>query len=320
MRRAFYNRAMLAPILAAVLIPLTSHHTPKAGPEQARTIPATHTGCDGLAALRALEYFVDISAHGNEVLVDVHGAAVVEKTKKGPLAAPLFFLKMTGKDGPQTYAVALDDAMASPSWEAGGTFRTEFRHEQLVDAKFWDSAELRCTAASPYRPPVVAEGIVYKNGDDMAAAAAAKAIVSNGLAALCDVTLVGPDLYPAIKDDPALKRVESPTMISQSGGGQTPRSMLRVKGEKECAALGEALRKYTGTLPPRVRAATARELALHWLNIGWDIEEPLLVLDYGAHRLIAEFQDGKLFMIDEVSSASPSPPPASRAAPGPGSR
>jgi hypothetical protein len=311
---------MLVPILAAVLIPLTSHHTPSVGPELSRTIPVTHAGCDGAAALRSLEFVVDVSAGGNEILVDVHGVVAVEKLKKGPMAAPWFVLKTKNEDGrTQTYTVALDEAMAAPKWEGGGTFRNDFRHGEMVDAKFWESAELRCTTTSPYRTTMIPEGVTYKNGDDGKVAAAASAIAAKGIGGLCDVTIVGPDLHPQIKDDPALKIVDSPKMAAFTADGKTPRSMLRVKGQKECASLAEALRRYAGAGVPRVRAATAKELGQHWLNIGWDIEEPLLVLDYGAHRLIAEIHDGTLFMIDEVSSP-PSPPPSSHASPVPGSR
>ena len=58
-----------------------------------------------------------------------------------------------------------------------------------------------------------------------------------------------------------------------------------------------------------IRAATSGDLSAHWLNIGWDIEEPLLVADYGTHRLVFDFSEGHVLMVDEL------PPPASAPAP-----
>jgi hypothetical protein len=314
---------MLAPLLAAVLVPLTIHRSPanavkKAGakPEETRTIEVRYVGCDGLMAVRGLEHVMDVSERGKDVAVDVHTVVILEKLRKGPMAAPSFVLTLKEAPWPESDAVALDDAMASPSWEAGGTFRDQFLN--ILDPRYWVSAELRCTASSPYRVAVIPEEIRYKTSDDAKSAAAAKAIAAKPLGALCDATLVGADLYSAIQNDAALKVIESPKMVVMSPDTKTPRSLLRAKGEKECAALGEALGRYVGTSTPRVRAATVQELAQHWKNIGWDIEEPLLVLDYGAHRLIAEFQNGSLFMIDEVS-VPPSPPPSSHAVPVPDS-
>jgi len=54
------------------------------------------------------------------------------------------------------------------------------------------------------------------------------------------LTLVGPDLYPAIQNDAALKVIESPKVVVMSQDTKTPRSLLRAKGEKECAAASAA--------------------------------------------------------------------------------
>jgi hypothetical protein len=98
---------MLAPLLAAVLVPLTIHRSPanavkKAGakPEETRTIEVRHVGCDGLMAVRGLEHVMDVSERGKDVAVDVHTVVILEKLRKGPMVAP--------------------------SWEAGGTFRDQF--------------------------------------------------------------------------------------------------------------------------------------------------------------------------------------------------
>ncbi len=56
-------------------------------------------------------------------------------------------------------------------------------------------------------------------------------------------------------------------------------------------------------MTPRIRAATAVELAQHWKNIGWDLDEPLLVADYGRHRLIFEYEGGGIMMMDELPPA-----------------
>ena len=78
-----------------------------------------------------------------------------------------------------------------------------------------------------------------------------------------------------------------------------------MKGEKEIALFAAAMRRYLGDATPRIRAATSRELAAHWLNIGWDIDEPLLVADYGAHRLVLDYHEGHVLMVDELPPPRP---------------
>src|SRR5207244_4536047 len=125
------------------------------------------------------------------------------------------------------------------SWEQGGTFRNEFQHPAMVDPKFWESAELRCSVTSPYRVTMVPEGITYKSGSDARVAAAVRTVTTAlstegfGAPGVCDVVLIGPDLYPAIQDDAALKIVEAPDMNSIDAATKKQRSMVPSEGKKE---------------------------------------------------------------------------------------
>jgi len=233
--------------------------------------------------------------------------------KEGPLAAPLLEVTTRGESGVEKHSFALETMMTSPAWEKGGVFRETFSGEKLVDAKFWQSVELRCTAASPYRAALIPAGVTYKRGDDAAGAEAARSLKQAlgsmrglGTAALYsdEMVIIGPELYPAIRADEALAGIKSPKMITIDPDTKVQRSELRAKGAAELVLFGQTMSRYLPAMTPRIRAATAVELAQHWKNIGWDIEEPLLVADYGSHRLIFEYAAGGIMMVDEL------PPPA----------
>ncbi len=82
-----------------------------------------------------------------------------------------------------------------------------------------------------------------------------------------------------------------------------PPSELRAKGADELALFAKVMAWYLGATTPRIRAATANELAQHWKTIGWDIDEPLLVAEIGGHRLIFDYMKGAVMMIDELRPA-----------------
>jgi len=179
----------------------------------------------------------------------------------------------------------------------------------MHDAKFWRSVELRCSA-SPWRVAAVPDNVTYKNGDAAAVDAKVTALKNalrseQGLAtaALFEqkaVLLVGPDLSEALASDPALKEIMAAKTFVMNPDTGKMRATMRVIGLDQLAVFNAALRRYAGSAP-RIRAATSDEVAAHWPNIGWDINEPFVVADYGAHRLIFDYMDGAhLFMIDEV--------------------
>ena len=233
--------------------------------------------------------------------VTPQGEVTVEKTVDGPLAAPVLAIM---QDGKESYAL-LDDMMTNRAWESKGTFSKTIKG----DMSKWQSVELQCPATSPWGAAAWPGDVVYKKGDD-AAIAAKVALLKKALASekgfatpsLCGdggMVLIGPNLYEAIRADTA--GIESPKVVTIDSQTGKQRAQLRVKGERELSILAAALRKHVGTASPRIRAATYDELAAHWLNIGWDINEPLLIADYGAHRLVLDYMDGaQLFMIDEL--------------------
>lgn len=234
---------------------------------------------------------------------------------KGAFAAPLLTISFSSTMPPLD--VSFEPAMLSPQWEAAGSFHVSEMHtmKDAADAKFWEGAELRCTVTSPFRPSVIPNDVAYKPGPDKTLndAAAALRIALAGLERFGTLSIygdeplivVGPILYAAVQHDAGLAKVESPTMMTIDPVSGKARAQLRVKGAKEIALFAAAMHRYLGDGAPRIRAATSRELAAHWLNIGWDIDEPLLVADYGAHRLVFDYNGSHLLMIDEL------PPPAS---------
>jgi hypothetical protein len=219
-------------------------------------------------------------------------------------------------EGAKPVTLVFEAAMASPTWEDGGTFRTAVGDgRELVDAKFWQSAELRCTGAPPWRPAVIPPEVIYKAGPDATLTATAaqldaalhgpKRFGAPELYGTDPVFLIGPDLHAAIGKDAGLAKVQSPTMVTIDPATKQSRQMLRIKGAEEVSLFAAVLHRYLGDAPPRIRAATSSELSAHWLNIGWDIEEPLLVADYGTHRLIVDYDADGVRMVDEL------PPPPS---------
>ncbi|MEA2571809.1 MAG: hypothetical protein QOI24_3810 [Acidobacteriota bacterium] len=281
-----------------------------------RKVPFGASGCGDALRLRGLGYALKVVKTGDDMYAaDITIDATIEKSVKGPFAAPLLTIAFESKLPPAD--LSFEPAMESPQWENGGTFHiTElFTMREVADAKFWKSAMLRCTVTSPFRPSVVPKDVTYKPGPDKALndiAAQLRAALSGpdriGTLFLYGnepMIFLGPILYAAVQHDTDLAKVESPTMMTIDPASGKARAQLRVKGEKEIALFANAMHRYLGDVAARIRAATSPELAAHWLNIGWDIEEPLLVADYGTHRLVFDYHEGHVLMIDEL------PPPVS---------
>ncbi|MCU1229002.1 MAG: hypothetical protein JWO97_1886 [Acidobacteria bacterium] len=281
-----------------------------------RPVPVRVSGCGDAVQLRELRYGLKVVKTGDDLFnADITIDATIEKSTKGPFAAPLLTIAFTSTMPPVD--VSFEPAMEAAQWENGGTFHVVETHtmRDVADAKFWRSAELRCVATSPFRPAVIPKDVTYKPGPDKTlndVAAHLRATLSGAqrfgtLSLYGDdpMIFVGPILYAAVQHDADLAKVESPAMRAIDPASGKARAQLRVKGEKEIALFANAMHRYLGDTTPRIRAATSRELAAHWLNIGWDIEEPLLVADYGAHRLVFDYHEAHVLMIDEL------PPPAS---------
>lgn len=269
-------------------------------------VPLATSGCEGTARLHALRFRFSMTTEGQTVYVDQFVEAELEKIAQGPLAPPSLTI-----DGEHPLSHVFERSMADAGWENGGTFKELIRNEQMQLPKFWKSVTLDCSGESPYSSRVIPEGVVYKRGDPKALADAA-ALLGNALRgfrgfatpALYDtdmMVIIGPDLYAGIGADPVLQKVSSPKAMMIDPNTNKQRAMLRVKGGDEAAAFNAAMRRYLGDAKPRIRAATSAELARYWLNIGWDIEEPLLIADYGAHRIVFDFKDGRVMMVDEIS-------------------
>jgi len=275
-----------------------------------RQLPLEVTGCGDAVQLRDLTYALKVAKTGEDMYTaDITIEATIEKSMKGPFAAPLLtisFLKMPPLD------LSFEPAMESPKWEDGGSFHIAELHtfNDASEAKFWQHVTLRCAATSPFRAAVIPKDVTYKPHADKvlnetaarlrAALATPERFATLSLYGDDPMIIVGPDLYAAVQHDADLAKVESPTMLNLDPASGKARRQLRVKGEKEIRLFAAAMQRYLGDTAPRIRAATSRELAAHWLNIGWDIEEPLLVADYGAHRLVVDYVDGHVMMIDEL--------------------
>lgn len=299
-------------LAVATSVQLTIHRAPaaaveKAGakPEEVRTIPMSVSGCGENVVLKGLAYSQDVKVNGQTIEVDVHGEVTVEKSAKGPFPAPVVVL--TFPKG--TLRFALEDSMISATWENGGTFRQSLYSAEMVDGGQWRSVELRCSA-SPWRAAVVPDNVTYVRDNDAAVAAKVTMLLNAlktdaGLATPSlygAVLLIGPHLTSALDSDPEIAPLKNKglTAVMDPDTGKLKRQM-RAIGEKEIAIFASALRRYAGS-SPRIRAATASELAKHWPDIGWDIHEPFVVADYGAHRFVIDYMDGShILTIDEVT-------------------
>lgn len=256
-------------------------------PYEEKTIPLTVVGCEGKARLRALRYQMKFRTEGPQVAIDASADADMEKAASGPMTPPSLTIASKG----ESLTFVFEKSMASTNWEKGGTFRESFTSRDLYDARFWDSATFRCSAEPPAHTAAVKKVEEALRGERFGAAA-----LYGG-----EMVIIGPGLHAKVKDDPALKSVASPVMISIDPRTGAARSMLRIKGAAETVAFGAAMRRYLGDATPRVRAATTAEHARFRLNFGWEIDEPLLVADYGAHRIVLVFEpDGQVSWVDEL--------------------
>jgi hypothetical protein len=309
----------------AAEVPLTIHRsTPEPvegmAADEHRTIVVRQTGCEGRFAVRSAEYRFAITPRGQNLLVDISGLVTFEKLAKGPAAAPVIAIEMNAGKGTSTLAFAAEYSMLSASWETGGTFQEELRSGDMFDAKFWTAIEIRCSTQSPFTSTAVPDHVVYKTGDPQKIIATATQLRAaleseHGFAAVAfgESFLIGPTLYAAIKGDATLAAVESPTVMMIDPETHKTRALLRIKGEKEVALFAAAMRRYLGDAKPRIRAATSSELGVYWTAISWDIEEPLLVADYGAHALLFDYTGGDVMMVEEArvaitAAAAASPP------------
>jgi hypothetical protein len=268
-----------------------------------REVPLATEGCEGKAKLRALRFVSSIKAEGQTILVGAEAEADIEKLAKGPLAPPALIIT-----GNQALTLVFERSMASAGWEGGGVFTESAQHADMQEPQFWKSVTLRCLDQSPYSAAVIPEGVTYKRADvkaiDDAVTRVNAALRSfSGFATPSlydDVMMIGPDLFTGVRNDPALQKVSSPKVVMMDPNTGQRREMLRIKGPNELLQFGAAMRRYLGDAKPRIRAATSAELARYWMNIGWDIEEPLLIADYGAHRIVLDFTGGRVMMVDEI--------------------
>lgn len=273
--------------------------------EERIDVPLVTRGCDGKARLQSVGYALSVGIEGQNITVRVDLNAGIEKIAKGPLYPPALMVEMQET----SVGVAFETSMASARWEGGGAFSETFTSDQIVEPKFWKGLVFQCFDESPFRAAVIPEDVTYKRaGDDVVAAAAAlldntlrSEVAFGGVALYAEgMTLIGPDLFANIGSDPALQSTSSPKMMVIDPATGKHRAMLRIQGAGEASKFGEAMRRYLGNAKPRIRALTSAELARHWLNIGWDIEEPLLLADYGARRIVFTFSKGRVMMVDEI--------------------
>lgn len=278
-----------------------------------RQLPVKDEGCKGLVALRGISATLEMRVTDTDFIFHYDLRIAFEKLKKGALAAPLFVLAQKNEFAEKEASAAFEQSMTSAAWENGGVFEETVSSNQLIDAKFWRSATLRCVDA-PYRATVIPKEVTYKESDVATSArvvesltralAGEQGFAKAGLYSEDAMVLIGPDLYASIHEDPALSVVQSPKIVTINPDTKQQRAQLRIKGQKELDAFGAVMKRYLGTARPRIRAATAREIAWHWQNIGWDITEPLLVLDYGSKRIIADCSGTSILMLDELPAES----------------
>jgi len=278
-------------------------------PSEVRDIAFRGDTCKGLVSLRDLLYRLVVRQREDRMSVEITVIATIEKERRGPMAAPLLIVRSKGPTNELTLTRAFELAMISNAWEDGATFALAFpARNDALDAKFWESAEIRCSA-SPYRAALIPPDVTYKPSADAAVAKTVGTLVETlkgerrfatpGLYGE-QMVLVGPTLYAGIRKDPSLKQIAGPKVVNIDPTTGVVREQLHVKGEAELAAFAAALERRVGASMPRVRAATAAELSELWATIGWDIEEPIVVLDYGDKRLIIDYGEDGIFMIEEL--------------------
>src|SRR5205085_11582123 len=134
-----------------------------------KQVPVHVTGCGDSLQLRELRYSLTVTKVGDDTYhADITIDATVDKSTKGPFAAPLLTISFTSTMPP--LQLSFEPAMESPQWEAGGSFYISEAHtlNDTADANFWKDVELRCTATSPFRAAVIPKGVTYKPGPDKA--------------------------------------------------------------------------------------------------------------------------------------------------------
>jgi hypothetical protein len=271
-------------------------------------VPLRLTGCDGVFDVVSLETSLELDKkmEGRMLLLYLHVDATLKKLAAGPVAPPQLIVENDGKKVTVPFATII---AAQNYEEAGAILHERLTSPELTLSAGWKSVELRCSSASPWRAPVIPPEVTYvRKPDAEVAAAVAKvraAIASPsgfGTPSLYDeMVIIGPDLYKQLQNEPELATFQSPKIVTIDPNTKVSRSMLRAKGPEELALFHKVLTRYLGaTTPRRLRPATSAELSAHWVNIGWDIDEPLLILDTGAHRLVLDVSGGGVGMVDEV--------------------
>ena len=277
--------------------------------EKSFAVPLRLTGCDGLFDVVSLETAlnVDKKGEGRMLLIFLRTEATLKKLLRGPAAPPELIVETDGRKVPLQF----EAIVAAPNYEEAGAIV----HEQLTSPSMtlssgWKSVELRCSSGSPWRSVVIPPAVTYvrkPDADVAATVAKIRAAIDSpsgfGTPSLYNgFVIIGPDLYKRLEKQPELATFQSPKMVTIDPNTRVSRSMLRAKGTEELALLHKVLTRYLGaTTPRRLRPATSEELSAHWMNIGWDIEEPLLILDTGSRRLVLDTtKEGKVMMVDEV--------------------
>lgn len=272
-------------------------------------VPLRLTGCDGLFDVVSLETSLELDkkAQGRMLIIYVHADATLKKLAAGPAAPPELIVENDGKK----VTVPFETIVADPHYEeAGAILHERLTSPELTLSAGWKSVELRCSSASPWRAPVIPAEVTYVRKPDAEVAAAVAKIraaidspAGFGTPSLYDesVMMIGPELYKHLQHEPELATFRSPKMVTIDPQTKVSRSLLRAKGPEELALFHKVLTRYLGaTTPRRLRPATSAELSAHWMNIGWDIDEPLLVLDTGAHRLVLDTSGDTVLMVDEL--------------------
>ncbi len=161
--------------------------------------------------------------------------------------------------------------------------------------------------------PVIPPHVTYKTADDETNKIAFEKIKTligthlHDFSPLTDQTMIGTFLSQSIVPPPGkiegLTCVKTNLPLSDDLNVQT--QSFASKSADQAKKLAEILSNEIHIQPnATIRKASAKELSLIWFFIGWDIQEPLYVVEDKAHKYAFNFTpDGeKLFWLENISA------------------
>ena len=275
--------------------------------EDDHDVPYDGSRCNGVTIER-IDWALTIDPNQPSSLMVFETEATVRRDSDEAVTVPILTIFQAATSGKTEVSNRLSNSASGREWTRKGAILLEgLSAAELTDPKFWKNVTLTCSAMSPLTPVAVPEGVNYKRAETTELQAVAtrfeRALKSEDRFATLplypNMVIVGPELWSKLSKDEEAAAVKSPRMAFIAIDRPTEmRAAYRFK-DAERIAMGHALNREFNGVSFRLRAATPNELRAIWTVIGWDLTEPVFVLDSGTRRLFLDLTFGFIEEIPE---------------------